>query len=104
MVCNVLKFVDASPLTLFDSSGTTQNNGDSSSDDVFESFLSCVISSNEAIRQLAGRVATRHFADRNVLDALRSRGKLSSSVIKPLRRGFWRRRQATLVMSILRQS
>jgi neurofibromin 1 len=89
MTCNILRFLDASPMTLFDGTLSSRVSGDSSSDEVVESFISSVLSANDAIRQLACRVATRLFAEHPVLDILRGRGALSSEA---LRADVWRRR------------
>jgi neurofibromin 1 len=89
MVCNILTFLDASPMTLFDDKLGGNQDIDGSSSDMFESFLTCVISANDTVRKLAGRVATRLFEKHHGLGTLRGNDKIGSTSLK---RGFWRRR------------
>ncbi|GKT86824.1 neurofibromin [Colletotrichum tofieldiae] len=94
MACDVLKFLDASPRSLFDGDGQREPIAGAADEDVFLSFLSCVVSANPTIRRLATGVAKRLFSDDSILDTLRSRGRLSSVALK---REFWRRSSLVLL-------
>ncbi|OLN95386.1 Neurofibromin [Colletotrichum chlorophyti] len=94
MACDVLKFLDASPRSLFDGDGQADLAATGVEEDVFLSFLTCVISVNPTIRRLATGVARRLLSDRSILDTLRSRGRLGSAA---LRREFWRRSSLVLL-------
>ncbi|GKT49449.1 neurofibromin [Colletotrichum spaethianum] len=94
MACDVLKFLDASPRSLFDGDGQGESIAVAVDEDVFLSFLSCVVSANPTIRRLATGVAKRLFSDDSILDIIRSRGRLSSAALK---REFWRRSSLVLL-------
>jgi hypothetical protein len=79
-------------MTLFDQRLDGRTNSESSSEDFFESLVTCILSADDVIRQLAGRVATRLFAEHRILDLLSGRGKLISESLK---RDMWRRRYIT---------
>ncbi|KAK2021113.1 GTPase-activator protein for ras-like GTPase [Colletotrichum zoysiae] len=94
MACDVLKFLDASPRSLFDGDGQVDPGAGAADEDVFLSFLSCVVSANPTIRRLATGVAKRLFSDDSIIDTLRSRGRLSAVAFK---REFWRRSSLVLL-------
>ncbi|KAF6835868.1 GTPase-activator protein for Ras-like GTPase [Colletotrichum musicola] len=94
MACDVLKFLDASPHSLFDTDGQGQPVVGAAEEDAFLSFLSCVVSVNSTVRRLATGVAKRLFSDQSILDTLRSRGRVGSPA---LRREFWRRSSLVLL-------
>ncbi|TDZ23023.1 Neurofibromin [Colletotrichum orbiculare MAFF 240422] len=95
MACDVLRFLDASPHSLFGTASLGQHSVvGATEEDVFLSFLSCVMSVNSTVRKLATGVARRLFADHAILEALRSRGRLESTA---LRREFWKRSSLVLL-------
>ncbi|KAK6226218.1 gtpase-activator protein for ras-like gtpase [Colletotrichum tabaci] len=94
MACDVLKFLDASPRSLFDGDGQAEPTTGAADEDVFLSFLSCVVSANPTIRRLATGVAKRLFSDNSILDTLHSCGRLTSATLK---REFWRRSSLVLL-------
>ncbi len=87
MVCNILNFLDASPMTLFEGPPSDRLERDRFYHENFRSLLSCVISPNESIRRLAVNVVKRLFANGQVLHTLRS----SKGFDKPeFKTDFWR--------------
>jgi neurofibromin 1 len=87
IVCNILSFLDASPMTLFQ--GPPENG---SEQDLFyrenlESLVSCVVAADESVRRLATGVAKRLFARESVLAKLRSCKGIKS---QEFRTDFWR--------------
>lgn len=88
MACDVLKFLDASPHSLFNADGSGEPGAGAAEEDAFLSFLSCVVSVNSTVRRLATGVAKRLLSDSTILDTIKSRSRLKSL---GLRREFWRR-------------
>ena len=87
MIRNILDFLDASPMTLFE--GAPE---DSSEREVFfesniESFISCMTAADESVRRLAGRVAKKLFADTSVMTLVRASKRLASPQFKA---NFWK--------------
>jgi neurofibromin 1 len=89
LACSVLQFLDAHPMSLFDSVIASLESGPSLPADMFESFLSCVISPDDTIRRLAGNIARRLFIEPEFLEALRTRGSLKTTSFG---QEFWRQR------------
>ncbi|KAL0940809.1 GTPase-activator protein for Ras-like GTPase [Colletotrichum truncatum] len=94
MTCDVLKFLDASPHSLFGDNGSGESVAPATEEDVFLSFLSCVVSVNPTVRRLATGVAKRLFFDKSILEVLRTRSKLTSPALKG---EFWRRSSLVLL-------
>ncbi|KAH8888166.1 hypothetical protein GQ53DRAFT_871677 [Thozetella sp. PMI_491] len=87
MICNILNFLDASPMTLFEGPPSDRAERDRFYHENFKSLLSCVIAPNESIRKLASSVAKRLFANDQVLSTLRASKGLEAPSFKA---GFWR--------------
>lgn len=87
MICNILEFLDASPLTLFEGSPDDARERDQFFEDNLVAFVSCLVSSNERVRKLAMRVAKRLFADESVLQPLRDSKRIDSDEFKT---NFWK--------------
>jgi neurofibromin 1 len=87
MIRNVLKFLDASPSTLFDNPPTEGT--DKFYEDNFEAFASCLVSANDEIRQLASVLAKRLLSPdvSGILFSLRKAKRLDSQGFKIK---FWR--------------
>lgn len=79
---NILTFLDASPMTLFEGPPEDYAERERFYEDTFESFIPCLVVNNEAIRRLAVPVAKRILADDNVLQLLRSSKKIDSPAFK----------------------
>jgi neurofibromin 1 len=85
-ICNVLNFLDASPMTLFEGPPTDRVERDRFYQENFESLLTCVVAANDSIRRLATGVAKRLFNE-PVLATLRLSKCLESHSLKMK---FWR--------------
>lgn len=85
MLCTILKFLDASPTTLFDNApaGST----DRFYEDNFEAFISCLVSANDQVRALSSALAHRLLAPDGILISLRKAKRLDSQGFKTK---FWR--------------
>jgi len=89
MICNMLNFLDASPMTLFEGPPSETANLDRFYEENFSSIVSCVVAANESIRRLAAGVAKRLFHEGVILTTLRESQGLDSSYFKFK---FWRLR------------
>lgn len=89
MICNILNFLDASPMTLFEGPPDDRADIDRFYQENFASIISCVVAANESIRQLATRVAKRLFAEDDILKTLRISKGLESPTFKS---NLWRLR------------
>ncbi len=87
MTCNILDFLHASPLTLFEGAPEDPTEKRRFFEDNFESFISCMIASDGSVRRLAVGVAERLFADETVLKAIRASKRLDSQQFKA---NFWK--------------
>ncbi len=88
VICNILNFLDASPLTLFH--GVSERGSadqERAFDDNFESFISCMIASDETVRRLAVGVARRLFSNASILKSARASKRLRTEEFKT---NFWR--------------
>ena len=86
MICNILNFLDASPMTLFEGPPTELPDRDRFYQKNVWSLISCVIAADESIRRLATGVAKRLFANDQVLTTLRALKGLDSPTMK---KDFW---------------
>jgi neurofibromin 1 len=87
MVCNILNFLDASPMTLFEGPPNDRSERDRFYEENLEALISCIIAADDSVRRLATGVAKRLFAKEQVLLTLRSSKGLSSKAFKSK---FWR--------------
>ncbi|KAK4248657.1 hypothetical protein C7999DRAFT_30893 [Corynascus novoguineensis] len=87
MVCNLLNFLDASPMTLFEGPPTDRDERDQFYEENLSALISCIIAADESVRRLATGVARRLFAKEGVLNNLRSSKGLGSKAFKTK---FWR--------------
>ena len=87
MVCNILSFLDASPMTLFEGPPKDRGERDHFYGENLEALVSCIIASDESVRRLATGVAKRLFAKEQVLADLRASKGLGSKAFKTK---FWR--------------
>jgi neurofibromin 1 len=93
MISNILSFLDASPMTLFEGPPMDRGERDVFYRENLEALISCVIAADESVRRLATGVAKRLFAKEQVLSTLRASKGLSS---KSFKTRFW---QLTYVLS-----
>ncbi len=87
MTCNILNFLDASPMTLFEGAPEGGNERDEFFEENFESFISCMIASDQSVRRLAAGVGRRLFADEAILKSIRTSKKLETQQFKGT---FWK--------------
>lgn len=87
MICNILSFLDASPMTLFEGPPSEITERDRFYLKNFSSIVSCVVAPNESVRRLAAGVARRLFQEEVVLKKLRETQGLESPNFKS---SFWR--------------
>lgn len=87
MICNILDFLNASPMTLFSGSPDGTDERNSFFEDNFESLFSCMVVADEAVRQAAVGVAKRLFAEEHVLESLKASKRLES---RDFKQKFWR--------------
>ncbi len=90
MVSNILNFLDASPMTLFE--GPPGDKEERDKRDIFfqenlEALISCVVAADQSVRRLATGVARRLFTKEEVLQTLRALKGLRSL---EFRTSFWR--------------
>lgn len=89
MICNILNFLDASPMTLFEGPPSEHADRDRFYLYNFSSIVSCVVAANESTRRLAAGVARRLFHEEVILQTLRESRGLDSPSFKS---NFWRLR------------
>ena len=89
MVCNILNFLNASPMTLFEGPPSDKADREPFYVENFSSLVSCVVAANESVRRLAAGVARRLFDEGTMLKTLREFHGLDSPRFKSR---FWRLR------------
>ncbi|KAB5585388.1 hypothetical protein GE09DRAFT_24575 [Coniochaeta sp. 2T2.1] len=87
MVCNILNFLDASPMTLFEGPPGDSTDREAFYVENFSSLVSCVVAENQSVRRLAAGVAKRLFNEEAMLKTLREFHGLDSPRFKSR---FWR--------------
>lgn len=87
MICNILSFLDAAPMTLFEGPPTDRAERDQFFQENLEALISCIIASDESVRRLATGVAKRLFANEQVLSSFRTSKGIRSKAFKTK---FWR--------------
>jgi neurofibromin 1 len=87
MVCNILGFLDASPMTLFEGPPMDRNERDQFYEENLQALISCIIAADESVRRLATGVAKRLFAKEQVLSTLRASKGTPSITFKTR---FWK--------------
>lgn len=87
MICNILNFLDASPMTLFEGPPYDLNERDRFYQENLEALISCVVAPDESVRRLGTKVAKRLYANDVVLQSLRTSKRLEQPAFKL---GFWR--------------
>lgn len=82
MVCNILNFLDAWPMTLFEGPPVDRAERDLFYEENLEALISCIVTSDESVRRSATAVAKRLFANEQLLATLRSSRGLSAKAFK----------------------
>ncbi|KAI0831620.1 GTPase [Hypoxylon sp. FL0890] len=78
VICNILNFLDASPMTLFDSPPSDSSEAAQFYEEIFEAFVSCLVTANDCVRALASSVAKKLLAPNGILSSLRKSKRLDS--------------------------
>ncbi|KAK3315246.1 hypothetical protein B0H66DRAFT_337826 [Apodospora peruviana] len=86
MTCNIMDFLDASPMTLFEGPPNDRKERDQFYQENLESLISCVVAAEESVRKLACGVARRLFAKEPEMEMLRASNGFESRVFKTK---FW---------------
>lgn len=89
MTCNILHFLEASPMTLFEGPPSEGPDRNRFYLENFSSIVSCVAAANESVRRLGAGVAKRLFRDGMILKTLREFQGLDSPGFKS---SFWKLR------------
>lgn len=89
MISNILRFLDASPMTLFEGPPSEPSDRDRFYQENFESIIYCVLAPNETVRRLGAAVAKRVLTNEPVLSMLRTSNAFDSQDLNPR---FWRLR------------
>jgi hypothetical protein len=82
VICNILKFLDASPLSLFESSSPDAKKSDSFFEEIYESFVSCLVTANDTVRVLSQPVAEKILPKNGLLASVRQATPLDSEDFK----------------------
>lgn len=78
VICNILNFLDASPKTLFEAAPSESPDAEQFYEEIFEAFVSCLVTANDTVRALASGLARKLLAPNGVLSALRKSKRLDS--------------------------
>ncbi|KAH9893762.1 hypothetical protein F4778DRAFT_772513 [Xylariomycetidae sp. FL2044] len=85
LICNILRFLDAAPMTLFE--GPPPEGPDKFYEENFEAFVSCLVTANDNVRALASGLAKKLLAHDGILHVLRKSKCLDAHGFKFK---FWR--------------
>ncbi|KAI0006414.1 GTPase [Xylariaceae sp. FL0662B] len=78
LICNILKFLDASPSTLFEAPASDGLPGEQFYEEIFEAFVSCLVTANDSVRALASGLAKKLLAPNGILSSLRKSKRIDS--------------------------
>jgi neurofibromin 1 len=87
VICSILKFLAASPLSLFESMSLDAKNSDTFYEEIYESFVSCLVTANDTVRTLSRPLAERILPTNGLLASVRQATPLDSDGFKLK---FWR--------------
>ncbi|KAI1325648.1 GTPase [Xylariaceae sp. FL0255] len=82
IICNILKFWTLSPLSLFDSSSPDDKNPSSFYEEIFEAFVSCLVTANDTVRFLSQPLAEQILPTNGLLASVRKAAPLDSGGFK----------------------
>lgn len=82
MICNILDFLDASPMTLFEGPPSDRKERDQFYQENMDSLISCVVAADESVRRLACGVAKRLYAKEQIMKTIRHTKGLESKGFK----------------------
>ncbi|RWA09952.1 hypothetical protein EKO27_g5161 [Xylaria grammica] len=94
VICNILQFLNASPLSLFESTSPDAKNSDSFYEEIYESFVSCLVTANDIVRTLSRPVAQDILPTNGLLASVRQATPLNSERFKLK---FWKLTSSVLL-------
>ncbi|GAP90127.1 putative GTPase-activator protein for Ras-like [Rosellinia necatrix] len=94
VICNILKFLNASPLSLFESVSPDAKNSDSFYEEIYESFVSCLVTANDTVRTLSRPLARSILPTNGLLASVRQATPLDSDSFKLK---FWKLTSSVLL-------
>ncbi|KAI1293389.1 GTPase [Xylaria venustula] len=94
VICNILKFLNASPLSLFESALPDAKNSDSFYEEIYESFVSCLVTANDTVRTLSRPLAQSILPTNGLLASVRQATPLDSDSFKLK---FWKLTSSVLI-------
>ncbi|KAI0403526.1 GTPase [Xylaria palmicola] len=94
VVCNILQFLTASPLSLFESLSPEAKNSDSFYEEIYESFVSCLVTANDTVRTLSRPLAQNILPTNGLLASVRQATPLDSDSFKLK---FWKLTSSVLL-------
>ncbi|KAJ2986095.1 hypothetical protein NUW58_g5193 [Xylaria curta] len=94
VICNILKFLTASPLSLFESESLDAKNSDSFYEEIYESFVSCLVTANDTVRTLSRPLAQDILPTNGLLASVRQATPLDSDSFKLK---FWKLTSSVLL-------
>ncbi|TGJ85449.1 hypothetical protein E0Z10_g3290 [Xylaria hypoxylon] len=94
VICNILKFLNASPLSLFESASPDVKNLDSFYEEIYESFVSCLVTANDTVRTLSRPLAQDILPTNGLLASVRQATPLDSDSFKLK---FWKLTSSVLL-------
>ncbi|KAI0973171.1 GTPase [Xylaria arbuscula] len=94
VICNILKFLNASPLSLFESTSPDAKNSDSFYEEIYESFVSCLVTANDTVRTLSRPLAQSILPTNGLLASVRQATPLDSDSFKLK---FWKLTSSVLI-------
>ncbi|KAI0156431.1 GTPase [Xylariaceae sp. FL1272] len=86
IICNILKFLEASPLSLFESK-TPEARDDAFYEEIYQSFVSCLVTANDTVRGLTQALAEQILPKDGLLASVRQSTPLDSEGFKTK---FWK--------------
>ncbi|KAI1636187.1 GTPase [Biscogniauxia mediterranea] len=87
ILCNIIKFLDASPMTLFDTTALDNPNLEVFYEELYEAFIYVLAGANDTVRPLASGLAEKLLAPDGIFASLRKENTRDSNGFK---RKFWR--------------
>ncbi|KAI0107044.1 GTPase [Nemania sp. FL0031] len=94
IICNILKFLNASPLSLFESTSPDAKNSNSFYEEIYESFVSCLVTANDTVRTLSRPLAQSILPTNGLLASVRQATPLDSDSFK---HKFWKLTSSVLL-------
>ncbi|KAI1178220.1 hypothetical protein F4777DRAFT_586841 [Nemania sp. FL0916] len=93
VICNILNFLSASPLSLFESA-SPEAKTDSFYEEIYESFVSCLVTANDTVRTLSRPLAKSILPTNGLLASVRRATPLDSDSFKLK---FWKLTSSVLM-------